>query len=173
MILSFREFVRQYGLLYFVVTVSYVSVILSYSFYYGRLAALPQYDDVSYFIDAIQRYHILVRLGIQDFVMNFCCDKPALSPVITGMAVLSYVLFGVQYWAPYVMNGIFVFFLLLLVAWYFQKDNTIKNLMILFILTCPLLAWGVHDFRPDVWNGLFTSLACFMIIKAILDDRVG
>jgi len=168
MTLSYREFVRQNGLLYFVIAVSYVAIILAYSFHYGRLASIPQYDDVGYFVDAIIRYHILVKDGLWDFIVNLY-NNPPLSPVITITAVLAYLLFGIADWSPYILNASFVFFVVTLVGWYFQKDMLLSSMMILLLFTCSLPAWGVHDFRPDILNAFLTALACFLIITCISD----
>src|ERR1041384_1009423 len=72
---------------------------------YGRLMMPPVYDDVSYFIDAVQRMQIVLHQGLIALIQNLANDPPK-APYSTLAAMLSFMIGGPHLAAPYVMNVI-------------------------------------------------------------------
>jgi hypothetical protein len=163
--MSFSDFVRRTRFSYLVITAAFVLTVIAYSFSRGRLGNLPQYDDVSYLLDSLNRYHALMEHGLFSFIIEFFRNPP-LSPYITLIGVVSFLLFGVTEWAPYALNGAFIYLILILIGWYLKDSAALRAVVFLFILSCPLTVIAVHEFRPDIVNGFFTALACATLISA-------
>src|SRR5262245_47237510 len=89
---------------------------LSRSFLDGRLAAPMTHDDVNYFIEGIQRLTILRTQGffalVSDFFHGFLH-----APLLTYQAMLAYLIFGIEDWAPYVTNVVYVVIFFGFAAW--------------------------------------------------------
>jgi len=167
--MSFKEFIKQNGVIYFFISALFVLAIIAYSFARGRLGNLPQYDDVSYFFDALNRYYVLMEQGVWQTILNYK-NTPPLSPYTTFVALIAYLIFGVKDWAPYVVNGFFVYLVVIMSAWYFQNFRPIKIFVLVLLLTCPLMGMAVHEFRPDIVNGFLTALACTSMIIYFFDQ---
>ena len=72
---------------------------------YGRLAMPPPYDDVSYFVDALERMRIFLDQGFFGLLQNLISSPPH-APYSTIAALLAF-LFGGPYLAgPYYMNAL-------------------------------------------------------------------
>lgn len=142
------------GALTFLVTL----FALQFSFLHGRLATPLAYDDLSYFIDAVERVRMLFTNGLGTVVRDYVHNTPH-APLSAGLASLGFLLFGTHEWAPYAANSILLFIFLLFVA-RLTSDLPVlhRALILLFVCTIPLSIMAVIEFRPDFGAALFTSM---------------
>lgn len=131
---------------------------LQFSFAYGRLLIPLAYDDLSYFIDAIERVRMLYMNGVGAVVRDYIHHPPH-APLSAGLASLGFLLFGTQNWAPYAANCLLLFILLLFVSRLTSDLPALhRALILLFVCTVPVSIMAVIEFRPDFGAALFTSM---------------
>ena len=113
----------------------------------GKLSIPPVYDDVSYLLEGATWFNTL-----QDHGFGELLTLPiAHSPVMVFIAFLGFLLFGFQIWAPYAINALLVFGLLISLDLLSRELPLYQRLLLpLTALTYPLTANLVMEFRPDV-----------------------
>ncbi len=146
------------------VSVGFTWMILAQSFVNGRLAALPVFDDSSYLYDAAKRCETLARSGWSGLAWELK-EHPPHSPYSSFMAFVSFKLFGRHDWSPYISNGIIV---LVATAYACRMMSSMPRLgpflAVSMMLTVPVMAWSVHEFRPDLACGLYTAILLVEIV---------
>jgi hypothetical protein len=143
---------------------------LKNSFEYGRLAYVPAYDDISYFRDSVVRYHRFLSGNIHTLVRDFFANPPH-SPIITMQAVVSYIIFGVQDWAPYVTCLWIPLFTLLCALAYSHDTGKLCWVLLLYIATLPMMGAAVVEFRPDIGNGILTASCVAYAVYALTEQK--
>jgi hypothetical protein len=124
----------------------------------------PVFDDVGYLIDGLQRLNILDSEGVHAFCQTLV-QSPPHSPWSTLLAVVAFALFGANDWAPYLLNGLLVFFLLCL-AWNVAGQTTFTRLAITSVVLLSQLPFqAILDFRPDFAAALFTAGFVLVLLK--------
>jgi hypothetical protein len=153
------------------VSIGFTWLILAQSTKTGRLAALAVFDDSSYLYDAAKRTETLHRSGWSGLFWELRHHPPH-APYSSFMAFLCFHLFGRHDWAPYISNGVIV----LVAAGY--ACRMMRALPVLgpvlsvsMVMGLPLLGWSVHEFRPDLACGLFTSILLLEIVSAPVQGR--
>ena len=125
----------------------------------------PVWDDVVYLVDGQKRLTILDRDGLGRFIFNMWHNPPH-SPWSTTLALLGFLIFGLNAWAPYVMNFMLILAFLLIGNSFISDQNSRNRLFILStILVLPLTLRAVHDFRPDIALGLGTAFFCLSALR--------
>ena len=125
----------------------------------------PVYDDVVYLIDGLQRLTILDTEGVSALCNSLVHSLPH-SPWSTGTALVAFMLLGVHDWAPYILNGALVFFLLLIANFFLRaKRNLTRFCTLSVVLFLPLTFRAVHEFRPDFAVALCTSAFSLLLIR--------
>ena len=132
----------------------------------GVLAAPPTYDEITYFVDGAQRLQILYDNDILALVRSFVSDPPH-APVSTLVSMLGFGLFGMHPWAVPVVNGIWVFLILLGLRLFLVA----QPLPVYFAAAAAVLAWPLMAFllmvgQADVVCGLFTAAGCLYILSS-------
>jgi hypothetical protein len=153
--------------LWFILGVSliFTSIVVQWSFRLGRLSMDPVYDDVVYLLDARDRLKDFDRNGIATLAQSLWSNPPH-SPWSTAAALGGFLIFGINAWAPYAINGLLVIGMLLAADHFFGvKAFWLRALMSLSILGLPMMVRAVHDFRPDFAVALATAVACMMTIE--------
>jgi hypothetical protein len=135
---------------------------------YGRLSLPPIYDDVTYFVDALERVQILLEKDVWHFAKTFIVDPPH-SPYSTLAAALGFLFFGVNPdgsapAAPFLVNGLalglmFGFLLLL-----FQIPPLTSFCIAIVFIALPWFDIAVTIFHPD----LIAGFAAAVIAAALL-----
>jgi hypothetical protein len=125
----------------------------------------PVADDVGYLTDGLQRLNLLDTTGFRSSCTAFIQARPH-SPWSTMFAALAFALMGVHDWAPYILNGVLVF-LLLLAAWdLVDVRNTISRAaIVLVVLLIQLPFQAVLEFRLDFAVALFTAMFALLLLK--------
>ncbi|MBU3549914.1 hypothetical protein [Polynucleobacter sp. MWH-Berg-3C6] len=145
---------------------------LKNSFEFGRLAFIPTYDDVSYFLDALTRYIKFINGDIFLVFLDAVANPPH-APIIALQAIFSYMVFGVNDWAPYVTNIWILLFALLGAATVIRGIAMGRWILFLYILTAPALGAAVVEFRPDIAAGMLTAISVTMAIYGVTDKARG
>ena len=151
---------------------AFTLAMLQFSLAHGRLGYDITYDDVGYFTDGARRLDTLYEQGARAAWREFRKTPPH-SPLSTGLAMSGFMLFGINDWAPYAMNGLLALATLLSVNWILRDaDRWLWTLGMLFVLSCPFLWNSVLEFRPDYAAALFTAVASLATIEAARRDEL-
>jgi hypothetical protein len=113
----------------------------------GKLSLPPVYDDVAYLLEGATWLNALRDNGF----VGLLASPIVKSPVMVFIAFLGFLLFGFQIWAPYAINGLLVFGLLIGLDLLSRELPLYQRLLLpLTALTYPLAGNLVMEFRPDV-----------------------
>jgi hypothetical protein len=138
---------------------------IHYSMDRGRLAQPPTYDDVGYFTDALDRLDSVYQDGWRQLVTDYMHSPPH-SPWSSGMALAGFAIFGIHPWAPYAMNGLAVAGLLACVMKLTGGMRPLQRMAAaFFVLTVPLSANLVTEFRPDIVCGVAAAMAVILPLR--------
>lgn len=144
--------------------IAFTLLMVNYSRLYGRLLFLPVVDDVAYMDDALERLKVLYTSGFWGLITGYA-DAPPHSPFSSGLAMISFALLGLHEWAPYIGNVIIVFALVGFAAVLMRGAMLWEQLLAcVFVLTTPLAANAVSDFRPDVACGVATAAGLVLLL---------
>src|ERR1700738_4738276 len=99
------------------------AVALSRSFTDGRLAVPMTHNDVNYFIEGIQHIASVRKNGFLPQFINDAFFHSLHAPLATYQAMLSYAIFGINDWAPYVSNIVFVVIFLGYCMWLLRDSS--------------------------------------------------
>ncbi|HWE04191.1 MAG TPA: methyltransferase domain-containing protein [Tepidisphaeraceae bacterium] len=153
-----------------IAAILFTLINIRYSMERGRLSRPPTYDDISYFIDALSRVPIIYGQSVGAWVGNYI-QTPPHSPYSSYLALAGYVLFGIKDWAPYALNA----FLILALLW--SVDHLMRGARIwqrlsagMFVLSIPLAANMVTEFRPDLAWALCAAMAVILPLRRSLVD---
>ena len=164
---SKREFLLAFSLSIVILVWS-----LKNSIEFGRLAFVPSYDDVVYFLDSLTRYQSLLNGNILKLLRDAVYNPPH-APINAVQGVLSYMVFGVQDWAPYVSNVWIPFAAFLSVITISRGIDWRRWALLLNVATLPMLGASISEFRPDISAGFLTAMAVTVTIYAVTaeDER--
>lgn len=148
-----------------VLSIGFTLLVLQYSLTRGKLIVPAHYDDVSYLRDGLAKLDGFYRGGLNGLVGR-TSQHPPHSPFGTLAAFTGFALFGIHDWAPYAANGIIIFTLLAFADWLTRGMRPWQKLLaILFVLSVPISAMAVYEFRPDIWVGLVTTIVIVMLLE--------
>ena len=132
----------------------------------GTLSVPPTYDDIVYFVDAAQRLQTLYDHGTLALAQTFA-NAPPHAPLATLVGMLGFGLFGMHAWAVPIVNGIWVFLVLLGLRLYLiEQPLAVYVAAAVMVLAWPLTAFLVIEGRPDIVWGLLTVVGCFYILSS-------
>jgi hypothetical protein len=132
---------------------------LAWSFERGRLQYEIDYEDIITHIDGLKRWRALSEEGLRPFIFQYLASPPH-APLHSLMAASAFAFTGPRDWAPYALNGILVFFFLLLVwkqTWRFGLVPA--AFAITMAAAVPVVYQSVHQFVPDFSRALLTLWA--------------
>ncbi|MDM0081976.1 hypothetical protein QTI17_15375 [Variovorax sp. J31P179] len=140
---------------------------MSYVVRGGRLSIVPIYDDVGYLIDGLSRLTTLDRSGIAGCLVDFF-QHPPHAPLMALTSVLGLLLSAGAVWGPYLLNSVWVLFILGLGLIALRRSSPWVSVGILVAtLAVPMLGNVLAEFRPDPVWGLLVGFA--MIVCASTD----
>ena len=143
-------------------------LIVQHSLRSGKLLLLPTYDDVEYLNAGLRLLTLLDTHGLKRFAAEVLLH-PGHAPYSTLTAVLGYTLFGVQQWAPYLVNALPVLALLLLTRGLLLGAPPAVILAWLAVtLTLPFSGRLVSEFRPDLVCGMLAALGVVRLVTSPL-----
>ncbi|MEA5442033.1 hypothetical protein [Cyanobium gracile] len=161
---------RDNLIIWLLMSIVFTALVINQSLRQGQLALPPTYDDIVYFTDALTRLNILYDHGAKALAENFI-ESPPHAPLATLVPLIGFSIFGVHNWAPPIVNGIFVLFLLVLVDSLAQGVSRAGKILIgMIALSWPVTGQLVIECRPDLAWGLIT--ATFTILSLREQSRV-
>ncbi|HLX61437.1 MAG TPA: hypothetical protein VKX17_09165 [Planctomycetota bacterium] len=138
-------------------TVAFCVLQLHHSYYHGRMATLPDFDDISYINDGAARYRTAQHEGIAGLVKSYFVHPPH-SPVFTTTSLIAFWIFGIKNLAAYTTTVIWVLALLLF------ADALLRNLPlwqraggVALALSIPFAGRMATEYRPDIACSLFIA----------------
>jgi hypothetical protein len=157
-------------LLWSLISATYAAIIIQYSMRYGRLAAPPYYDDVSYFVDALPRLQEFYTRNWAVVCLGLLLRAPH-SLFSTVVAVAGYLVFGTRDWAPYAANAVIILGLAGILNFLAQGLALwIRLLLFAIVATTPICLHAVYDFRPDIASGLVTAAGAMLLLTQPLSN---
>ena len=154
--------------LWLLVSSVFTAIVIQYSFRRGRLLIYPAYDDVVYMLDGLRRLDNVYQSGPPAFFLKWMRDPPH-APLSSLLAFLSFLVLGIHDWAPYVANGVIILTLVAFTDRLMKQTSAMCRMAaIIFVLSTPVAAEAVHEFRPDIAGALFTTIA----VVTLLDGRL-
>jgi hypothetical protein len=129
------------------IAVLFTYINITQSIAQGKLSLPPVYDDVAYLLQGATWLN-----AFQDHGVGGLLSTPIVkSPVMVTIAFLGFLLFGFQIWAPYAINSLLIFGLLLGLDLLSRGLPLYQRLLLpLTALTYPVVSNLVMEFRPDI-----------------------
>jgi hypothetical protein len=138
---------------------------LSRSYYDGRLASPITHNDVNYFLIGIR---FVVMLRDQGFlsIVHTLLHGTEHAPITSCQAMLAYLLFGINDWAPYASNLVYVL-LFLGVAAYLVRHSPLAMLVsaMVIVISMPLTSNTLTEFAPELVCSLFTAIGAVLLLR--------
>lgn len=151
-----------------VLATGFTLLIVHYSVTRGKLIVPAHYDDVTYLRDGLSKLDGFYRGGLNG-ILGRAIDQPPHSPFSTLVAVAGYALFGIHDWSPYAANGMIIFGLLAFTDYLLRGVQPwLKLVAFLFVLTVPIAAQSIYEFRSDMAVGLMTASVIVLLLEASL-----
>ena len=152
-------------LLWMSICAGFTAIVIRYTMLYGKLVVHPFYDDVSYFFDALLKFQALYADGLPG-VYRAIVREPPHSIFSTLLALGSYVVFGARDWAPYAGDGLIVLAMAGIVNWMARGLALWQRVaLFVFVLTIPISAKAVYEFRPDIASALCAAAGATMLVS--------
>src|SRR6185312_8396318 len=95
--LAIRGSSRPHPLLWVGISAAFTAIVIQWSLLHGKLAIYPFYDDVSYFMDALERLQEFYAGGWSHLVREII-DRPPHSLFSCLLALGSYMVLGARDW---------------------------------------------------------------------------
>ncbi len=165
----------------FVITALIATLTIRESLTIGRLTRPPTHGDVGFTIDAARRMDAVFSPTSGSVVISLArnyLERPPDSLYTTPIAMLSFAMFGMNDWAPYVLHSVGLFVLLMLVVK--ASDESSPWISALYALPVALLPLGplmIHEFHSDymcamliawgVWRAANTPMALWSKGRAV------
>jgi hypothetical protein len=156
---------RSHVLAWLALAAIFTGVVINYSLHRGKLALPARYDDVAYLRDGLAKLNLFYAGGPKGLARGIYLNPPH-SPWATVAAFAGFAIFGTHDWAPYAVNGIIVLGLLAFADYLTRGVRPwAKAAACYFVLSVPIAAQGVYEFRPDIAVGLMTAVFIVLIIE--------
>jgi hypothetical protein len=152
-----------------ILVVLYTTFVISTSQSIGRLSNDSTYDDVDYFNMGFPLYRAFQDKGLPGLLRSYYANPPR--SMYGGCAsALGFTLFGVHDWSPYATNAIVLAVFLGYGVYLFRdRPRWLLAGVFVYILSSPLAAIIIHDFKPDAFNGILIVIGC---LTALADSTV-
>ena len=158
------------SLVVFVATLLLTASALSRSFFDGRLAAPMTHNDVNYFIEGIQHLEILRTRGLFALISDFLTGSLH-APLLTYQATLGFLVFGIEDWAPYATNIVYVVVFLGFAAWLVRDCPAIVLVAVMAcLIAMPIASNTITEFAPEIVCSLFTAIGVILMVRLPLFD---
>jgi hypothetical protein len=127
-------------------------ILMNGSVVYGRLAAPPDYDDVTYFADALERVRIFRDDGLWAVARDFYDDPPHSPYSIIG-AFLAFLVDTSNRAAPYAINALALATIAASFATAFRWEIGYGVIFLVFLASLPWFDQAITVFHPDLISG--------------------
>lgn len=152
-------------LVWLLLAACFTMLVVNYSLNRGKLIVPAHYDDVSYLRDGLAKLNLFYKGGVDGLLYSVYL-KPPHSPFATAVAFWGYAIFGTHDWSPYAANGIIILGLLAFTDYLTRGVRPWQKLaLFLFVLSVPIAAQSIFEFRPDMAVGLMTAIVIVLLIE--------
>ena len=153
-----------------IATLIVTATALARSFYEGRLASPLTHNDVNYFIEAVKDSQILWNQGFWAFI-RYIESTSLHAPLHAVQGALSFIIFGINDWAPYATNIIYVgLFFGLCLRLLRGFPNVVVIAAMLALIGMPLTATTVTEFAPEAVCSLMIVVGAVFLLRISLLD---
>jgi hypothetical protein len=133
--------------------------------WYGRLSLPPIYDDVTYFVDALQR---LLEKDVWQFAGSFIVAPPH-APYSTLAASLGFLFFGPNPdgsapAAPFLVNGLALGLMAGFLLFLFRVPPLTSFCIAIVFIALPWFDWSVTYFHPDLLAGFAAAVIAAALV---------
>jgi hypothetical protein len=149
--------------------VAVTAAVVCYSARHYRLLRDIEYDDCGYFADGFVRLTTLRTQGIGAFVSGLF-DAPPHAPLQTLTAAAAFSVFGARDWAPYALNAV-PYFVLVLTLLYAARALPLVSRVAAVAAGCSVgyTVDAIAVFRPEFPSSAFLGAAVLLIADEPLD----
>lgn len=131
----------------------------------GQLAAPATFDDIGYFVDSGRRLLSFYDLGFSGLFKGYVADSPH-APTATAVSFIGFLIFGINEWAPALVNTAWVVALLLVVRrWFADLPAWVTATVVIAVLAWPVLGFLVIEARPDIVNAFLLAFGCIALVE--------
>lgn len=139
---------------------------IQFSFHHYRLLCPAMCDDVSYFLDGLDRLEEFHRRGLIGLLQSGWSHPPH-SVFSSLVAAVSFGILGVHDWAPYAGNAVIIFVLIGFTDRLLHGTRSwIKVAALAFLAVLPMTQKMVYEFRPDLAVGLVLAMGIVMLLSS-------
>ncbi|MGQ0532399.1 MAG: hypothetical protein ACT4OF_06880 [Caulobacteraceae bacterium] len=138
-------------------------ILMNGAVLYGRLIAPPPYDDVSYFVDGMQRLQAFQNGGVWAVMQHYWANLPH-SPYSSFAAFSSFLVTGGDATAPYAVNALAAAVIAALLARAFRWSLVWSVLIFALLTALPWFDYLVTVFHPDYVAGFGVAVVCAILL---------
>jgi hypothetical protein len=139
---------------------------------YGRLAIPPVYDDITYFVDALERIVVFKTAGLHALISGLVHSPPH-SPYATIGAFFGFLITDTSIIAPYAFNAVAIAALTTILLALFEVRRLPAVLMIIAMAATAWFDNAVTVYHPDLVSGYATAIVAAAAIfqRQLLRDK--
>ncbi len=148
-----------------IITLLHTGLVLAWSLHQGRLALPVYFDDNHSMVDGARRLEIFRTEGISSFFKDYQSHPPH-APGHSLIAAGSFWLFGLQEWAPYLTNALFL--ALILFALHLALGTTdwmLQAVGMLLLASPPIAGISILEFRSEINVAVLGALGTVLFIR--------
>jgi hypothetical protein len=138
-------------------------ILMNGSVIFGRLAVPPLYDDVYYFVDALERVRLLEGSGLWAVISNAIAAPPH-APYSTIAAGLAFLVIGPYPAAAYFMNVVSLFLITMFWTRLFRVPFVVSVLFGAAIICTGWFDTAVTIFHPDLIMGYGAAIIAAALV---------
>lgn len=139
----------------------------------GRLALYPRVDDVIYLARGAVMYREWMTGGLSALARDYAA-KPPHAPVSALLTALAFRVGGVRELAAYGTSALQVLVMLGAAAWVTRRMGVVaRACVVVFVASVPLLADGVHTYKPDYLCGILTAIGVLIGLRPTREPGRG
>jgi hypothetical protein len=130
----------------------------------GRVGGEPTYDDITYFLDGrwrLEEFGQSFGLGLHSVIF-----RPPHAPFLTGLSSLTQLLTGSNSQHIYLVNSIFVVFLLFIIIRIILGKSGNSFLLTGLLASTPIAPMLFYNFRPDIHYALILGIVYALVLKS-------
>lgn len=150
------------------ITACFTGTMILWSFHHYRLFLYPMFDDNMYLWKSLEYVDFLHEHGWIALVRHYAV-VPAHGPLTNLIGIAGFLMFGRHTWAPYIICGLLVLAFLRIARSLMPDVPAFWRLcMVTTLMSAPIIAYLVIEFRPDQFWGLILATTLISIITSPL-----
>jgi hypothetical protein len=129
------------------------------------LASPITHNDVNYFLIGIRYVVMLREHGVLAIIRGFIHGTEH-APITSCQAMLAYLIFGINDWAPYASNFVYVLLFLGVTAYLVRHRSLVMLISALaIVIAMPLTSNTLTEFAPELVCSLFTAIGTVLMLR--------